>query len=62
MPPGAPDRAYEGFLELPVPVVLAVLWVAGAVLEGLCIAALYAVVFGASAVGGGDPLGVRRVL
>ena len=41
MPRGAPDRAYEGFLELPVPVVLAVLWVAGAVLEGLCIAALY---------------------
>ena len=41
MPPGTPDRAYEGFLELPVPVVLAVLWVAGAVLEGSCIAALY---------------------
>ena len=46
MPPGAPDRAYEGFLELPVPVVLAVLWVAGSVLEGLCIAALYAVGLG----------------
>ena len=46
MPPGTPDRAYEGFLELPVPVVLAVLWVAGAVLEGLCIAALYAVGLG----------------
>ena len=43
MPPGTPDRAYEGFLELPVPVVLAVLWVAGAVLEGSCVAALYAV-------------------
>jgi hypothetical protein len=46
MPPGTPDRAYEGFLELPVPVVLAVLWVAGAVLEGSCVAALYAVGLG----------------
>jgi hypothetical protein len=34
-------RAYEGFLELPVPVVLAVLWVAGAVLEVLCVIAVY---------------------
>ena len=46
MPPGTPDRTYEGFLELPVPVVLAVLWVAGAVLEGSCVAALYAVGLG----------------
>jgi hypothetical protein len=32
---------YEQFLELPVPVVLAVLWVVGAVLEGGVVAALY---------------------
>ncbi len=36
-------RAYEGFLELPVPIVLAVLWAAGAVLEALCIVTLYEV-------------------
>ena len=34
-------RAYEGFLELPVPIVLAVVWVAGAVLEGALVVALY---------------------
>jgi hypothetical protein len=28
--------AYEGFLELPVPVVLLVLWVAGVVFFGAC--------------------------
>ena len=32
---------YEQFLELPAPVVLAVLWVVGAVLEGALVAALY---------------------
>jgi hypothetical protein len=32
---------YEWFLELPVPLILAVLWLAGAVLIGLCGAALY---------------------
>ena len=34
-------QSYEQFLELPVPVVLAVLWVVGAVLEGTLVAALY---------------------
>lgn len=43
MPPDALDRAYERFLELPVPVVLAVLWVAGAALEAACVVALYGV-------------------
>ncbi len=32
---------YEQFLELPVPVVLAVMWVVGAVLEGALVATLY---------------------
>ena len=36
-------RIYEGFLELPVPIVLAVLWVAGAALEVACVATLYKV-------------------
>ena len=31
---GRIERAYERFLELPVPVVLVVLWLAGAVLLG----------------------------
>jgi hypothetical protein len=35
------SQSYEQFLELPVPVVLAVMWVAGAVLEGSLVAALY---------------------
>ena len=43
MLPDALDRAYEGFSELPVPVVLAVLWVAGAALEVACVVALYEV-------------------
>ena len=34
-------RAYEGFLGLPVWVVLAVMWVAGAALLGSCALALY---------------------
>jgi hypothetical protein len=32
---------YERFLELPVPIVLAVMWLAGAALIGLCGLALY---------------------
>jgi len=40
------ERSYESFLELPVPVVLVVLWLAGVPLVGvvplsLCAAALY---------------------
>jgi hypothetical protein len=34
-------RTYERFLELPVPVVLLVLWAVGAVLEVLLVRALY---------------------
>jgi hypothetical protein len=35
------ERAYERFLELPVPLVLVVLWLAGAALLGTCALALY---------------------
>jgi hypothetical protein len=35
------ERAYEWFLELPVPVVLGVLWLLGATLMGLLLALLY---------------------
>jgi len=35
------ERAYERFLELPVPLVLVVLWLAGAMLMGACALALY---------------------
>jgi hypothetical protein len=35
------ERAYERFLELPVPVVLMVLWFAGLALLGLGALALY---------------------
>lgn len=35
------ERSYESFLEFPVPVVLALLWLTGVVLLGLCAAALY---------------------
>jgi hypothetical protein len=35
------ERGYERFLDLPVPVVLVVLWVAGVVLEVLCVVELY---------------------
>jgi hypothetical protein len=38
---GSVGRIYGSFLKLPVPVVLAVLWVAGAVLEALCVIAVY---------------------
>ena len=34
-------RVYEQFLELPVPIVLAVMWLAVAALIGLCGLALY---------------------
>jgi hypothetical protein len=37
------SRAYQWFLELPVPIVLAVLWLAGVVLMGLFVLALYLV-------------------
>ena len=43
MPQDDLDRAYGGVLELPVPVVLAVLWVAGAALEVAGVVALYGV-------------------
>ena len=39
--PGVIERLYESFLEFPVPVVLALLWLAGIVLVGLCVEALY---------------------
>ena len=39
---GKTKRAYERFWELPVPLVLVLLWLAGAALVGLCAAALYA--------------------
>jgi hypothetical protein len=35
------ERAYEGFLELPVPVVLVVLWVLGLVIVGSLALALH---------------------
>lgn len=38
---GRIGRAYERFLELPVPIVLAVLWAVGAAVLGSCAAALY---------------------
>lgn len=38
---GSIERSYEAFLELPVPVVLVLLWLAGVVLLGLCAATLY---------------------
>ena len=38
---GIVDRSYGAFLELPVPVVLVILWLLGAMLLGLCAAALY---------------------
>lgn len=34
-------RVYEWFLELPVPLVLAILWLGGVGLVGLCVLALY---------------------
>ncbi len=46
------ERAYEWFLELPVAIVLAILWFAGAVLVGLCALALYSFGLLLRAVGG----------
>ena len=37
---GHAGQVYERFLELPVAVVLPVLWFLGAVFEGLCLTAL----------------------
>ncbi len=34
-------RQYERFLQMPVAFVLAVMWVAGAILIGLCVATLH---------------------
>ena len=38
---GMLQRAYEGFLELPVPVVLGAMWLGGVTLLGLCALVLY---------------------
>ena len=38
---GPAVSSYERFLELPVPIVLAVMWVAGAALLGSCALTLY---------------------
>jgi hypothetical protein len=46
-------RVYEWFLELPVPIVLAAMWLAGAALMGLCGAALYSSWLALQAVAGG---------
>ena len=35
------ERAYEGFLELPVPVWLGVMWLGGVTIMGACVLALY---------------------
>jgi hypothetical protein len=41
MPKGGHVRVYEGFLELPVPVVLALMWMAGAALLGAVVTVAY---------------------
>ena len=41
---GHAGQVYERFLELPVAVVLAVLWLLGAVLEGVCLTVLVFVI------------------
>ena len=38
---GGLERAYEGFLELPVPVWLGVMWLGGVTIMGACVLALY---------------------
>ena len=38
---GKTERLYETFLEFPVPVVLVILWLVGAVLLTVCAAVLY---------------------
>jgi hypothetical protein len=35
------EQIYEWFLDLPVAVVLAVMWLVGAVIEGTCVLGLY---------------------
>jgi hypothetical protein len=35
------ERSYESFLELPVPVGLVLMWLAGVVLLGVCAVALH---------------------
>ena len=42
--PSIVGRAYEGFLELPVLVVLGVLWVAGVAMLGLCVLVAYTII------------------
>jgi hypothetical protein len=42
--PSTKGRAYEGFLELPVLVVLGVLWVAGVVTFGSCVLVACAII------------------
>ena len=42
--PSIIGRAYEGFLELPVLVVLGVLWVAGVAMFGSCVLVAYAII------------------
>jgi hypothetical protein len=37
------EQGYKRFLELPVPIVLVVLWTAGVLLEVLCAAELYSI-------------------
>lgn len=49
---GQLERAYEGFLELPVPVVLAMMWIAGVALIGLCAMALLTLFWLLRVVGG----------
>jgi hypothetical protein len=46
MPTDAMDRVYEWVTQLPPFVVLPVMWVAGAVLEVMCVAAIYAIWLG----------------
>ena len=42
--PSIIGRAYQGFLELPVLVVLGVLWVAGVAMLGSCVLVAYAII------------------
>ena len=42
------EQGYERFIEMPVPVVLVVLWVGGVMLELLCVAKLYALYWNGS--------------
>ena len=49
---GMLQRAYEGFLELPVPVVLGAMWLMGVALMGLSALALYLLWLSLKAVAG----------